>query len=537
MTKPLVQGQIGYWANGKLLHMPKRGGTSKPQSVKVEDSHTKRNRLRREQLAACPRRQERLNLVDPNFHYDIMSLKHRSKVGNLASVLNHFKSIQLHIAATRKQQKRQQLSEAIFFRRWTEYIFVSDIEERTALYYASLTGQHHIVGLYMSLYLISFVRVTESTMGAARTFRGWFSSLNGTKKMILSKPFTLQDYDVCVLNSLNKQVRHILTKQEVTIMDAMTIISKMLEGVPDVPKKVSNSIHARMYVIKRELRVMRRLLKNQRNVKSKKPILNNYGFDSNGKYNIDDFLVEEDYEDYEEASDPVDDTNIRGKTTETIQSNEKRIYTNKGTESINEQDEFSEISMSQDLSVASYNIIHERDFIDYEEDIVEELHSLSEFTIVDDSIFDCSVISLDDVCANGTGGGDDDECGQEPTTQNWDVVSDLLSVDSLDTFNTTTTTTKDGKIMQPPKSTTSYRDMLLKAKKHITARGGVKNTVQVHISKTAPPAVVNMGKGKMKIIIEEGDDVVSDMHWERDGFKNGRGGRLGKLFKSNDFTN
>jgi len=24
MTKPLVQGQIGYWENGKLVHMPKK---------------------------------------------------------------------------------------------------------------------------------------------------------------------------------------------------------------------------------------------------------------------------------------------------------------------------------------------------------------------------------------------------------------------------------------------------------------------------------------------------------------------------------
>ena len=74
--------------------------------------------------------------------------------------------------------------------------------------------------------------------------------------------------------------------------------------------------------------------------------------------------------------------------------------------------------MNQDLSVASSNIIGERDFIDYEEDIVEELDSILKMNIPNDSIsLDCSIMLLDYVRADGVDGGDDDECGQEFTTQ------------------------------------------------------------------------------------------------------------------------
>ena len=39
----------------------------------------------------------------------------------------------------------------------------------------------------------------------------------------------------------------------------------------------------------------------------------------------------------------------------------------------------------------------------------------------------------------------------------------------------------------------------------------------------------------MAAILEE-NDQMNDAHWERDGFKNGRGGKLGKLFRGNDRT-
>ena len=43
------------------------------------------------------------------------------------------------------------------------------------------------------------------------------------------------------------------------------------------------------------------------------------------------------------------------------------------------------------------------------------------------------------------------------------------------------------------------------------------------------------GSENMAAILEE-NDQMNDAHWERDGFKNGRGGKLENLFRRKDHT-
>ena len=63
MTKPLVQGQIGYWVNGELVHMPKKRPSSKSNSP--ETAYLKRNREREKELNALDTWQCQMNSIEP----------------------------------------------------------------------------------------------------------------------------------------------------------------------------------------------------------------------------------------------------------------------------------------------------------------------------------------------------------------------------------------------------------------------------------------------------------------------------------------
>merc|ERR1712157_183668 len=82
---------------------------------------------------------------------------------------------------------------------------------------------------YMCLYLIACTRVSQKTVAASRTFREWFVSMNGVSRLELPKSkFTIQDYDLCVLNAPNLKVKHVLTSKKVTVSQAMDYVDKYL---------------------------------------------------------------------------------------------------------------------------------------------------------------------------------------------------------------------------------------------------------------------------------------------------------------------
>jgi len=396
-------------------------------------------------------------------------------------------------------------------------IFLSDIEERTALYYASLTGHSHIVEFYLSLYLISVIQVSETNIGAAYTFRKWFSIRRGMCKLKLAKNFTLKDYDVCILNALNDCVRHTLTRKKVTILDAMAILTKELNG--DVYVKIF--INTRIKVIKSDMDRITKFLRNKNKTKSKKPMLK---YDPlNDAYEDDDLWTEEDYY-VETTSNTECDVYV-----DTTMSSDEQVDT-KDKSARDEIITNSNVGISssncidQDfgISIVSSNIIDDEDFEEVE-DIVKA-DSTADFSFLNCATsIDYSQISLEELHV-------DDAGEDEETTVGWDVVSDLQSVNSMGTSMTTAAASTDKAVLQP---STPYRDMLLKSGKLIARNGGTHN---MKVTRATYPTVnskrITKGNKNTAAILEE-NNQMNDAHWERDGFKNGRGGKIGKLFRGN----
>jgi len=471
----------------------RRTGNSDSNSDHIANTHIKRNREER-RIACVDRKRRQKKLAQLKLRRDIPQslIRNVSKKGDIAAIWSQFRELQACIDSRYEEHATN------FFRLWTRYIFVPDDEEMTALYYASLTGHHHIVELYMSLYLMSAIQILETTVGVSRTFREWFSSMGGTNKMIVSKNFTLKDYDVCVLNGLNQDVRHVLTRKKLTISDAMNIVKEAMD--PDRYKQMSvvKSIGARMANIKLDMNRMKK------STKHKKPVLNNCIFEGGDKDDNNHlWVIEEDDEDaynginseYDTYDDVTNTTDEQVVAQDIMNKIEKRDNTN--------------------LSIASSNIIDEQGFFEMK-NAAEDLDSISNFTILNDAhSIDYSQISLIELCD-----GDDNE----ETTQGWEVVSDLQSVKSMDTFMTTAT-----------KPSLSYRDILLKGTKSIISCGGAANEAPQNAYPIINKELKSTDEVKIaiaEVVVDNGDEMY-DAYWERDGFKNGRGGKLGRLFFGN----
>jgi len=307
MTKALMQGRIGYWVNGELVHMPKSRSSNICEEALRKgsncftnwDSNVTLDRERKEELAVQRRQKKsaklklrrQRNLAKFNSGqekpcFDVEKLKNASKTGDIAQVWTSLRPM-------RNYRRSLQCADTRFYQTLTSYIFTPDTEERTALYYASLTGHHHVVELYMGLYLMSVIRITESSVAATRTFREWFTSMFGTSRMGLTKKFKLEDYDLCVLNALNEDVRHTLTRQKFTLSDAMSIVEKALCHDSHLQLNVNESIRARLEVINTDLDRMKKFIGNRKSRKTKKPMLNNNMLDYRSEEEYSDLLVDD----------------------------------------------------------------------------------------------------------------------------------------------------------------------------------------------------------------------------------------------------
>lgn len=115
------------------------------------------------------------------------------------------------------------------------------------------------------------------------------------------------------------------------------------------------------------------------------------------------------------------------------------------------------------------------------------------------------------------------------------MVTDVPSVNSLNTFSTTMT----GKVISP--LPISYRDIIETVKLPIETCGernisklptSTFPVIKLHISKTDCKSKTRNKDGMITAVAEE-DGRIYDTHWERNGYKNGRGGNLGSIFKGN----
>lgn len=495
MTKPLVQGQIGYWVDGNLVHMPKR----KKGKVKKVDDHVKRNIDRKTELIARRLQQDRLVNAARERDMRVSSLivieplKNASKSGRIASVLH-----QLHVLSqswfklcggNNKGQQQQP---------WTTFIFFPDSEERTALYYASLTGHANIVELYMCLYLMSCVRITKSTCVDSRTFREWFSTMRGTSRIQLPKKFTLEDYDLCILNALNDPVKKVLNRKKVTIADAMDFVKECFNSSnSENPSQqqlftLTTMIDSRIKKIKQDILRVTKQHKKQ----SKRPQLK---IDDGVNYVDEDSLdLNNDYEEDKLFS--------------------TYPHRDECHEGCVKNDEVDQVSFDDVSKVGESKLCDDLSFISHEQTCFEWGDFEKEF----DSI------SLSN--GDGTASEDYDLVSQysryteeeQGMSQSWDVVSEVQSVKSIDSFST-------NKCGIETSSSTIYRDALIKNMKPIS--NDIQRKAKTLITKKKKETK------KMSSISETDDqDILQDAHWDRDAYKNTRGGKVERFFTGNGRT-
>jgi len=481
MPKPLLQGKLGYWVDGKLVHMPSRANNVGEE--KKEFPHEKRNRKHKEQVQA---RQEMKRRAVFQYVCHLELLKNASKSGNIQNVVKVLSDM-----FGVDHPVRDAWSTRHSLRRWTRPIFVPDMDKRSALYYASLTGNAHIVELYLDLYLLSCAKITKTTATSAYTFREWFHKLNGTAGLGLGIGFTMKEYDLCVLNALNAKVKNMFTKKRVTIYKSVNRINTMSKSWNfNIPGKVAAAINE----LKQENSLATARVKMNTSKKTTKPQLN--CSDELDLSNIDEFDYWNDEDDIiDDEHDMIVDSDEQC-TQDSIVDNGMSIS-----------------HLSSPEIVIQDNIISDLgDEYSYTEWQNLLQHYEAEFNKENDEF---------DLIPDIREGQD-----KEDSSVGWDIVSDVQSVISVDTFATTTS-----KQVAIP-SSMSYRDAILKV--------ATSPAADLRNNAVSKAALKDKGKGEctnkdiscnerkpMRAITEEDyndDDFMQDVFWDRDGFKYARGG-------------
>lgn len=126
-----------------------------------------------------------------------------------------------------------------------EYIFRPHPNNRdsskSALFHAALNGHYHLVEYYLSLYLVYAIRITRNSINTKQPFRTWFMQFNNccasdkrkkpykTEQKESEKPasfFSLADYDQCVIQSSEGNVRNVMIKKMIDLSYAMKVVDK-----------------------------------------------------------------------------------------------------------------------------------------------------------------------------------------------------------------------------------------------------------------------------------------------------------------------
>ena len=264
MTKPLLQGKIGYWVDGVLVHKPQRntmGNTT--EAHKNEADHSIRNKDWRQCLTQkrLKRRAIKIKYCSAVEGY-LESLKNASKIGDINKAIHTLQ----RLARNRNRQlngRRRHKNKYIrnTLRSSITYIFFPDKEERSAIYYAAHAGHTRLVELYLALYLIYHAPLYSVSIKKCLSYRDWFQDI---KVLSLFNNFTIVEYDTCVLNSLNMETKYVMTKRKVTIEDAIKFVRNLQKNLPDM----SDSIYSRLHSVSKKIKIHR-----ERREKKKKPIL------------------------------------------------------------------------------------------------------------------------------------------------------------------------------------------------------------------------------------------------------------------------
>ena len=238
MTKPLLQGRIGYWIDGKLVYLPRRPSSTTCKKKKIDNKKKTLNKDGKECKIHLPGGNifigtERTVITDimrcaskqPNMSYLLRTLQMlRNKITRgIISFPFYFKIPNQRSRMTKEYMK------------YISPIFLPDADERSALYYACLIGYDDHVEFYLSLAVVLQYRsITTSSLPTYNnvsgdtymTFYDWMFFYRYKQFPFL----TQNEYTMCVLNSLRQNTKNILMKKKYNIHKAFTVIESYLQS-------------------------------------------------------------------------------------------------------------------------------------------------------------------------------------------------------------------------------------------------------------------------------------------------------------------
>eukprot|EP00978_Attheya_sp_CCMP212_P006028 scaffold13572_cov56-Attheya_sp.AAC.3 len=423
MTKPLMQGKIGYWVDGELKFMPPkrspRNDVTKNvttyRTVKVEPTHVTRNVL-------CNTYLEQ--------HFVILQdLKNASKIGYLDGVL---KVIQTYFFSRYKG-----LSASDRFSELTRLLFVPDIEGRSAFYYTALTGHSALVEFYMCIYLMRFARISDQSITWTWTFRQWFQFL-GMPFLHGWNYFSRADLDICILNSLDTEsTRHLISKKKVSIQYSVQFVVQSIASATH-RREVSTLFQSKADRILLQIRRMKKFKRK----KTIRPALN-YGDEDD---RLDDLCVHRDWDAQSNSS--MFDIDEESSIVEHMSTKEESSKDKDDTDTIHS------LPLSCDTICASlmndnfeWDILSEGNVdVDFEGEMKYHMTaSMNEYGFY-----------LED-----EGEVSDHEHEDAASAAEWDIVSQVPSIQSFDSLTLSSNTGK------------SYRDAVLQK---VSVRGTLVNS-------------------------------------------------------------
>jgi hypothetical protein len=426
MTKPLMQGTFGYWVDGKLKFMPPKRNLQNDVTKNVSKNGTTNGTAKKNTI----RYRLRKTYLELNFVI-LQDLKNASKIGSLDGIL---KVIQKYFFSTHHKG----LSASHRFSELTRFLFVPDmLEGRSAVYYAALTGHSALVEFYMCIHLMRFAHISDQTISLTRTFRQWFQSL-GMPSLHGWTYFSLADLDLCILNSLDtKSTRHLISKKKVSIQYAVQfVVQYIASATHKIPVEVSTLFVSKADHILLEIRRVKKL----RRKKTKRPALN-YGDEDD---RLDDLCVHRDWDAQSNSSMfDIDEESsvVQHMSTKKESSND-----------VDDKDTIHSLPLSCDTSCASlindnleWDILSEGNVdVDFEGEMKYHMTaSMNEYGFY----------------LGDEGNASDHE--HEDASAEWDIVSQVPSIQSFDSLTLSSNTVK------------TYRDAVLQ---QVAVRGTLVNS-------------------------------------------------------------
>mmetsp|Transcript_10044 Transcript_10044/g.27501 ORF Transcript_10044/g.27501 Transcript_10044/m.27501 type:complete len:682 (-) Transcript_10044:172-2217(-) len=232
------QGKLGYAVNGVVVFRPK------PHVLVPKDEfRTRFTKYRKGTIGVrrTPKGKKKTASSRPygnvraqnemfrilKFHPKMVDLRIASKTGNLQLANETLESIQhntegislpLQTFITRLGLLDQSYAH---FRTRVRILFTPDLENRTAIYYASLCGQQRSVKAYLAL-LVAARLCRHSSKGVSmmfqsgkRTFLEWLLRLDFRG----ASQFDEEQLHLCVLSGLNQEIRNIFIKNRYSLKD------------------------------------------------------------------------------------------------------------------------------------------------------------------------------------------------------------------------------------------------------------------------------------------------------------------------------